>query len=454
MRYAPSFPALVPAIPLYLECQRCSGVGVRNARAGSSIDAPLVPAMSVCGCDSTGLRPVDEAISELLARVPAPPPAEHVALGDALGRVLAEPLVAPFAVPAWDNSAMDGYALRAADLSADGGSLPLAGRIAAGDDAGVTLPAGHAVRIFTGAPLPPGADTVVPQERCRVEGDQVWLPSVRRGDHVRRQGEELQAGSLVLEPGKRIRPQELGVLASFGVDRVAVYRRLRVGLLSSGNELREPGEPLAPGQIYNSNRYSLLGVLRSLGLEVHDYPVLVDELAASRDALSLGAAEMDVLITSGGVSVGEEDHLKHAIRELGELHLWRLAIQPGKPLAFGEVGGKPWIGLPGNPAAALITSLVVARPFLLRAQGQRDVLPTKVQLPAGFTWSKANGRRQYLRARLETIAGETRVCLHPGQGSAMLSSASWADGLAIVECNRTVAEGEPVGYLAFSDLLS
>src|SRR5690606_29548377 len=169
----------------------------------------------------------------------------------------------------WDNSAMDGYALRAADLSADGGSLPLAGRIAAGDDAGVTLPAGHAVRIFTGAPLPPGADTVVPQERCRVEGDQVWLPSVRRGDHVRRQGEELQAGSLVLEPGKRIRPQELGVLASFGVDRVAVYRRLRVGLLSSGNELREPGEPLAPGQIYNSNRYSLLGVLRSLGLEVH-----------------------------------------------------------------------------------------------------------------------------------------------------------------------------------------
>src|SRR5690606_24666385 len=162
---------------------------------------PLVPAMSACGCDSTGLRPVDEAISELLARVPAPPPIEHVALGDALGRVLAEPLVAPFAVPAWDNSAMDGYALRAADLSADGGSLPVAGRIAAGDVAGGTLPAGHAVRIFTGAPLPPGADTVVPQERCRVEGDQVWLPSVRRGDHVRRQGEELQAGSLVLEPG-------------------------------------------------------------------------------------------------------------------------------------------------------------------------------------------------------------------------------------------------------------
>lgn len=410
--------------------------------------------MSGQGCDNTGLRPVDEAIDELLGRVPALPPIEHLALNDALGRVLAEPLIAPFAVPAWDNSAMDGYALRAADLPADGGRLPLAGRIAAGDDASVQLPAGQAVRIFTGAPLPPGADTVVPQERCRVEGEAVWLPSVRLGDHVRPQGEELQAGSRVLEAGQRLRPQELGVLASFGVSRVPVYRRLRVGLLSSGNELREPGEPLGPGQIYDANRYSLLGVLRSLGLDVHDYPILIDELAASRDALALAASEWDVLITSGGVSVGEEDHLKQAIRELGELHLWRLAIQPGKPLAFGTVGDKPWIGLPGNAAAALITSLIVARPFLLRAQGRREVLPTVIQLPAGFSWNKANGRRQYLRARLENIGSETRVCLHAGQGSAMLSSASWADGLAIVEANRTLVEGESVGYVPFSELLS
>jgi molybdopterin molybdotransferase len=410
--------------------------------------------MSGQGCDNTGLRPVDEAIDELLGRVPALPPIEHLALNDALGRVLAEPLIAPFAVPAWDNSAMDGYALRAADLPADGGRLPLAGRIAAGDDASVQLPAGQAVRIFTGAPLPPGADTVVPQERCRVEGEAVWLPSVRVGDHVRPQGEELQAGSRVLEAGQRLRPQELGVLASFGVSRVPVYRRLRVGLLSSGNELREPGEPLGPGQIYDANRYSLLGVLRSLGLDVHDYPILIDELAASRDALALAASEWDVLITSGGVSVGEEDHLKQAIRELGELHLWRLAIQPGKPLAFGTVGDKPWIGLPGNPAAALITSLIVARPFLLRAQGRREVLPTVIQLPAGFSWNKANGRRQYLRARLENIGSETRVCLHAGQGSAMLSSASWADGLAIVEANRILVEGESVGYVPFSELLS
>jgi molybdopterin molybdotransferase len=409
--------------------------------------------MSACGCDGNNLRPVDQAIAELLARAPAPPPVERVALGQALGRVLAEPLHAPFEVPAWDNSAMDGYALRAADLPAAGGCLPLAGRIAAGDAPAQVLPAGHAVRIFTGAPLPPGADSVVMQEQCRLEEGRVWLPPVQGGEHVRRRGEEVPAGAAVLSAGQRLRPQELGLLASFGIGRVAVYRRLRVGLLSSGNELREPGEALQPGQIYNANRYSLAGVLSSLGLEVHDYEIMADELAASRDALSLAASEWDMLITSGGVSVGEEDHLKQAIRELGELHLWRLAIQPGKPLAFGEVGGKPWIGLPGNPAAALITALVVARPFLLRAQGCQDVVPQALRLPAGFAWRKANGRRQYLRARLEARDGQLRVCLHPQQGSAMLTSACWADGLALVEVGQTLEEGDLLDYLPFSALL-
>ncbi|MDO9623083.1 MAG: molybdopterin molybdotransferase MoeA [Pseudomonas sp.] len=409
--------------------------------------------MSACGCDGNNLRPVDQAIAELLARAPAPPPVERVALSQALGRVLGEPLIAPFEVPAWDNSAMDGYALRAADLPAAGGCLPLAGRIAAGDAAAQALPAGHAVRIFTGAPLPPGADSVVMQEQCRLEEGRVWLPPVQGGEHVRRRGEELAAGTQVLSAGQRLRPQELGLLASFGIDRVAVYRRLRVGLLSSGNELREPGAALQPGQIYNANRYSLAGVLSSLGLEVHDYEIMADELAASRDALSLAASEWDMLITSGGVSVGEEDHLKQAIRELGELHLWRLAIQPGKPLAFGEVGGKPWIGLPGNPAAALITALVVARPFLLRAQGCLDVLPQPVRLPAGFAWRKVNGRRQYLRARLQHQDGQLRVCLHPQQGSAMLTSTCWADGLALVEVGQTLEEGDLLDYLPFSALL-
>ncbi|HSX86436.1 MAG TPA: gephyrin-like molybdotransferase Glp [Pseudomonas sp.] len=409
--------------------------------------------MSACDCAGDALRPVDEAIAELLARAPAPPPVEYVAVGKALGRVLAEPLRAPFEVPAWDNSAMDGYALRAADLPAAGGCLPLAGRIAAGDAASQALPAGHAVRIFTGAPLPPGADTVVAQEHCRLEGGQLWLPPVKGGEHVRKRGEEVAAGALVLAAGQRLRAQELGLLASFGVARVAVYRRLRVGLLSSGNELREPGEVLQPGQIHNANRYSLAGVLESLGLEVHDYEIMADELAASRDALSLAASEWDLLITSGGVSVGEEDHLKQAIRELGELHLWRLAIQPGKPLAFGSVGGKPWIGLPGNPAAALITALVVARPFLLRAQGCLSVLPQPLRMPAGFAWTKPNARRQYLRARLQEQDGQLRVCLHPQQGSAMLTSACWADGLAVIDVDSTLEQGDLLDYLPFGELL-
>lgn len=410
--------------------------------------------MSVCGFDTQGLRPVDEAIAALLERVPTPPPVEEIDLRDALGRVLAEPLTAPFDVPAWDNSAMDGYALRVADLPAEGGALPLAGRIAAGDAALQPLPAGHAVRIFTGAPLPPGADTVVAQEACRVEGDRVWFPALQGGENVRRRGEELPSGAPVLAAGRKLRAQELGLLASFGLARVKVHRRLRVAVLSSGDELREPGETLLPGQLYNANRYSLLGVLRGLGCEVNDLPVMPDDLARTRDTLARAAAEHDVLVSSGGVSVGEEDHLKQAVSQLGELHLWRLAIQPGKPLAFGDVKGVPWIGLPGNPAAALITALVVARPFLLRAQGCDAVLPRPLRLPAGFAWRKANGRRQYLRARLEPHEDGLRVVLHPRQGSAMLTSASWAEGLALVECGRTLEAGETVEYLPFSELLN
>ena len=377
-----------------------------------------------------------------------------MALADALGRVLAEDLLAPSDVPAWDNSAMDGYALRARDLPIEGGFLPLAGRIAAGDSGLTPLAPGQAVRIFTGAPLPPGADTVVAQEDCRVEGSGVWLPAAKQGAHVRQRGEELTNGSLLLSAGQRLRPQEIGLLASMGFAQVAVYRPLRVGLLSSGDELREPGEVLQPGQIYNANRFTLGAVLRSLGMQVHDYEVMADDLAASRDALSLAASEWDMLLTSGGVSVGEEDHLKQAIRELGELHLWRLAIQPGKPLAFGEVGGKPWLGLPGNPAAALITALIVARPFLLRAQGCVEVLPKALPLPAAFSWTQPRPRRQYLRARLQADAsGQLQVHLHPRQGSAMLSSACWSDGLAVIEIGQTLQAGEAVSYLSFAELL-
>ncbi|MHC8372389.1 molybdopterin molybdotransferase MoeA [Pseudomonas sp. MDT1-85] len=405
-------------------------------------------------CDIGNLMPVDEAISRLLDQAPPPPLAQMVRLDQAMGRVLAADIHSPVNLPAWDNSAMDGYALRAADLPQAGGCLSIGGRIAAGDQACSPLLAQQTVQIFTGAPLPPGADTVVPQERCRVEGERVWFPPVSIGDHVRKEAEEVRRGDLLLKAGKRLRAQELGLLAGAGIARVEVYRPLQVCLLSSGNELREPGDPLAPGQIYNSNRYCLAALLRGWGVEVHDYGAMVDELAASRHALSLASSECDLLLSSGGVSVGEEDHLKQAIEELGNVDFWRLAIQPGKPLAFGEVAGKPWIGMPGNPSAALITALVVVRPFLLRAQGVTDVLPVPLAVPAGFDWLQRNKRRQYLRARLTPGAdGQLSVELHPQQSSAMLTAACWADGLAVIECEQQVLKHDNVMFLSFADLM-
>jgi len=403
-------------------------------------------------CDSGQLMPVDEAIEQLLAQAPPAPPTEVIPLGQAAGRVIAEELFSPLDLPCWDNSAMDGYALRAADVPEQGGYLVLAGRIAAGHSSDELLQAGQTVRIFTGAPLPPGADSVVPQERCRVYGQRIWCPPLRLGEHVRKRGEEMQRGQRLLRVGQRLRAQEVGLLASAGIPWVKVYRPLRVCLLSSGDELREPGESLAPGQIYNSNRHLVTALLRGWGVEVLDYGVMADALAASRDALILASSECDLLLTTGGVSVGEEDHLKQAIQELGRVDFWRLAIQPGKPLAFGEVAGKPWIGLPGNPSAALITALVVVRPFLLRAQGVERVLPVPVQVPAGFEWPTPNKRRQYLRARLSPGAdGQLRAVLHPQQSSAMLAAACWADGLVIVEREQQVPKGAAVPFLSFAD---
>ncbi|VVO15023.1 gephyrin-like molybdotransferase Glp [Pseudomonas fluorescens] len=406
--------------------------------------------MSVC--DSGDLLPVEEAIAQLLAQAPPPPSTEVIPLAQALGRVIAEDVFSPLDLPGWDNSAMDGYALRAFDVPEQGGYLEVAGRIAAGHSSEVPLQAGQTMRIFTGAPLPVGADSVIPQERCRVYGQRIWCPPLRLGDHVRKRGEELQRGQCVLGAGKRLRAQEIGLLAAAGIPRVKVYRALRVCLLSSGDELREPGESLAPGQIYNSNRYLVAALLRGWGVEVHDYGVMADALAASRDALALASSECDLLLTTGGVSVGEEDHLKQAIQELGNVDFWRLAIQPGKPLAFGQVAGKPWIGLPGKPTAALVTSLVVVRPFLLRAQGVEQVLPAPIGVPAGFEWLKPNKRRQYLRARLSPGSdGQLRAVLHPQQSSAMLVAACWADGLVIVEREQQVLKGAAVPFLSFAD---
>lgn len=408
--------------------------------------------MSACGCNCDNLRPVDQAIAELLEQAPRPPAPERVPLDMALGLILAEEVLAPRPGPAWDNSAMDGYALRAEDLPAEGGYLPLSGRIAAGDAALDTLPPGHAVRIFTGAPLPCGANSVVPQEHAKASGDGVVLPACWPGDHVRRCGEEFRQGARLLEAGQRLRPAELGLLASQGIASVLVYRPLRVALLSTGDELCAPGDSLRRGQIYDANTYSLAAALRGWQLEVGELGRLPDNPDACRATLAKAATDWDVIITSGGVSVGEEDHLKAAVEALGELRLWRLAIQPGKPFAFGRVGATPWLGLPGNPVAALLCLQVVARPFLLRTQGRRDVMPRAMPVVAGFDWPRANLRRQYLRAWLTSTPAGLRVIPHAWQGSAMLSGMCSAEGLAVIEAHRTLRVGELVDFISFDTL--
>ena len=376
-----------------------------------------MPLVSACACDGGQLRPLDEALAELLARAPHPPACESLALERALGRVLGEDLLAPMDLPHWDNSAMDGYALCSADLPRSG-SLTVGARIAAGDTRGMSLPLGQAARIFTGAPLPTGADCVVPQELCVVDGERVQLPPVSAGQHV-----PARRGVASRRAGAACRT----ALAPAGT-RPAGESRRRHGLGASAlahrpAEQRRRIARARPDTVGRADlqRQPLLHrrLLRGLGFEVHDEEVLADELVASRDALSLAASEWDALVTSGGVSVGEEDHLKRAIAELGEVNLWRLAIQPGKPFAFGSVAGKPWLGLPGNPAAALVTALLVARPFLLRQQGLFDVVPRPLALPAAFDWPQPRARRQYLRARLDERGGwkstsrARRCCLPP-----------------------------------------
>ena len=368
--------------------------------------------------------------------------------------MLAEPVYAQVDVPQWDNSAMDGYALRANDLQQPDNSLPLAGRIAAGDRPEQSLPAGQCMHILTGAPVPLGADTVVAQEDCTISPEQIQFNHCKAGGNIRRRGEEIQQGQLLLEAGTRLRAQEIGLLASQGYAEVEVYTPLRIGLISSGNELCELGQPLEPGQIYDINSYSLNALLQGLGFQVTLYAKMPDDLQHSIACLAKASTEQDVLISSGGVSVGEEDHLKNAVSALGQLNLWRVAIQPGKPLAFGSVGNTPWIGLPGNPAAALITALIIARPALLHAQGVTHCSHQALHIPAAFEWKKPRARQQYLHARLVLQDnGQLQAELHPKQSSAMLIAASWADGLVEIKAQQTVQKDELVRFVTYSELL-
>ena len=400
-------------------------------------------------CDQPGLMPVEVALQRLLAMAEATPILEtqRVALGEAAGRVLAEPLIAGLDLPPWPNSAMDGYALRLADWT--GEPLPVSQRIQAGS-APEPLQAGSCARIFTGAPMPPGADTVEMQENAVLddEGRISFSEPLRLGQNVRAQGQETRIGDEVLPVGTRLGPIELGLAASLGFAELSVRRRMRVAVLSTGDELVEPGRTLGPGQIYNSNRIVLINWLQRLGCAVVDAGILVDDLEQTRAALA-ALGDVDLILSTGGVSVGEADFLGLALREEGELALWKLAIKPGKPLTCGHFRGVPVIGLPGNPASTLVTFALLARPYLLRRLGVQRVEPLGFSVPAGFVWDKPGKRREYLRARLEN----GRVLPYPNQSSGVLRSAAWAEGFAEVLEGTTLAIGDPVRFIPLSEVL-
>ena len=415
-------------------------------------------------CPAPRHRPLltkQQALDLLLAVARPPVEIETVPTRDALGRVLAAPLACPMPMPPWDNSAMDGYAVRHADLAdaaATGAArlaLRVTQRIPAGT-AGGPLEPGTAARIFTGAPVPEGADTVVIQERCQRNADSVEVPTDGpRGANVRLAGEDLAAGAEVIAAGTRLQAQHLGLAASVGVGDLRVYRRLRVALFGSGDELVAPGAPLGPGQVYDCNRYTLGALLAGLGCTVIDLGTVPDTLEATMGALSNAAGQADLILGSGGVSVGEEDHVKPAIERLGTLDLWNVAIRPGKPLAFGRVAGTPFLGSPGNPVSLFVTALIFARPLILRMQGVAgDLDPPGFLVPAGFARPRPDPRREFLRARLvRTANGGAEVQVHPSRSAAALASAVWADGLVEVPEGQSIAHGDLLHYLPFQGLL-
>ena len=367
------------------------------------------------------------------------------------GRVLAVAQTSTLNVPERDNTQMDGYAVRALDCASGAASLPVSQRIAAGH-VGQPLQPGTAARIFTGALIPDGADCVVMQEQCVLNDGVVTIDHLpQAGEWVRRQGEDIRAGSVILEAGRRLRSQEMGLAASVGLARLPVLRKLRVALFSTGDELAMPGQPLPPGAVYNSNRFTLRGLLENLGCEIHDLGIVPDTLAATRAVLRQAAQGSDLIITSGGVSVGEEDHIKPAVEAEGRLNMWQIAVKPGKPLAFGEVEQAFFVGLPGNPVSSFVTFLLFVRPFILRLQGVTGtVAPRSYRLAAAFERIKADRRNEFLRAK---INDDGELELFANQSSGVLTSTVWGDGLIDCPPGLSIVRGDLLRFIPFNELL-
>lgn len=393
---------------------------------------------------------VEQALEKLLSAAHPVTDVEPVDTMLAAGRVLALEVVSAIDVPPLDNSQMDGYAVRTVDVPGVPTTLRVSQRIAAGQVGGPLEP-GTAARIFTGAPIPAGADAVIMQEKCEAVGDKVTLSErPPRGEAIRKAGIDITRGDVVLKPGVRLKPQHCALAASIGAQRLTVFRRLRVATLFTGDELVMPGEPLPPGSIYNSNRFMLRGLLESLGCEVHDLGIVPDNLQSTRAALASAASRADLIISSGGVSVGEEDHVKPAVQAEGTLDLWQIAMKPGKPLAFGHVRDVPFIGLPGNPVSSFVTFVLFARPFILQRQGRVEALRT-LPLRADFDWEQSSRRREFLRARLNERGG---LDIFPNQNSSVLTSVTWADGLIDNPSEHLIHAGDIVRFLPLAELQS
>ena len=398
---------------------------------------------------------MDEALAALLAQAVPLTGDETVATLDAHGRVLAAAVRSTLDVPPMDNTSMDGYALRAIDIGAPGTRLPVSQRVAAGHVPQPLAP-GTLARIFTGAMIPPGADAVVMQEQCAVDGDLVAVNHVpAAGEWVRRAGEDIRASAEILKPGALLTPQACGLAASVGLATLPVKRKLKVAVFFTGDELAMPGEALKPGAIYNSNRFVLRGLIEGLGCTLTDLGIVRDSLDETRRVLRAAAADHDLIITTGGVSVGEEDHVRPAVEAEGEIRLWQIAMKPGKPLAYGQVrrasgDAADFLGLPGNPVSGFVTFLLFARPFILKRQGRTDLAPPALTLRADFTWDKPDRRREFLRARMNSSGG---LDLFPNQSSGVLTSTVWGDGLIDNPSSQKIAPGDIVRFLPFSGLL-
>ncbi len=402
-------------------------------------------------CASPNLLSVDEAIEKILTPAVAVTESESIDVLNVLSRVLAEDVYSTIDVPGYDNSAMDGYAVRSSDCQTTGVKLPVSQRIAAGQ-VGTELVKGSAARIFTGAPIPVGADAVVMQEMCERKDDVVTINAVVEAHcNIRRAGEDIAKNSVVLKSGTRLRPQELGLLASVGLATLKVKRRLKVATFFTGDELVTPGEALANGKIYNSNRYTLRGLLQTMDCEIIDLGIVPDTLDATTEVLKQAATSADLVVTSGGVSVGEEDYVRIALEKLGELNMWRIAMKPGKPVAFGKVGNTLFMGLPGNPVSVFVTFLIFARSLILKLQGVTDYYAKSTSVIADFDWRNVQ-RQEYLRVKLINRNQSMVAQLYPHQGSGVLSSASWADGLVEVPIGSEIKPGDVVRYFSFEGL--